>query len=522
MKAFAELYRRLEYARSHDKKTDLLLRFLENAKEDDKLWAIAIFSGKKVRSGVSVNLLREFALQASEMEEWLFDECYARVGDLAETISLILPAPDEEHGHTLAEILQLMRKVESAEVEEKRKVVVEAWNAMETFERFVFNRLLTAGLRQRLPRKIICRAIALHTGHAEKTIAHRLAGEWSPYHTSFEELVLTPHADEALSHPYPFCKAERLLSDPDTLGAAEQWQAEWKWEGIRGQLIKRGGKVYLWSKEEELVTDKFPEIESSMSLWPDGSVIDGEIMGFREGRPMTLLQLQSRMNRKNIDKKVLREIPVVFMAFDVLEDNGADIRHLSLAERRKRLSKSMNKFQGEALMLSEAVMFRSWKQLRETRRTGIASGSEGLMLKRVDGIYGPGSWFKWKFEQQTIDAVLIYAQAGPRSGAAKYSEYTFGLWSGELLVPVAKTASGLSNAEVQEIDAFVRNNTKEKFGPVRSITAELVFEIAFEAVEFSTRHKSGVTVRAPKIVKWKTAAKPEEAHSLDDLKKMIR
>ncbi|MFN8154533.1 MAG: ATP-dependent DNA ligase [Bacteroidia bacterium] len=522
MKAFAELYRRLEYARSPEKKAELLMRFLENAKDDDKLWAIAIFSGKKVRSGVSVNLLREFALQVSEIEEWLFDECYARVGDLAETISLILPAPNQEHGRTLAETLRLMREVEKAEVEEKCKVVVGAWDAMETFERFVFNRLLTAGLRQRLPRKIICKAVAMHTGISEKTIAHRLSGEWTPYRISYEELVLTPHADEHLSTPYPFCKAEKLPADPDALGEAGDWLAEWKWEGIRGQLIKRGGKVYLWSKEGELVTDKFPEIDSSMANWPDGTVIDGEIMGFREGRPMTLLQLQSRLNRKNIDKKVLQEIPAVFMAFDLLEDNGADVRQLPLIERRKRLSKLLDKCQGEALMLSEVVPFKSWKQLRETRRSGIALGSEGLMLKRAACFYESGSWFKWKFEQHTIDAVLIYAQAGPRSGAAKYSEYTFGLWSGELLVPVAKAITGLSNAEVREIDEFVRNNTKEKFGPVRSITAELVFEIAFEAVEFSTRHKSGVTVRAPKILKWKTAAKPEEAHSLDDLKKMIR
>ena len=458
MKAFAELYRRLEYARSPEKKTELLVRFLENAKEDDKLWALAIFSGKKVRSGVSVNLLREFALKETEIEEWLFDECYARVGDLAETISLILPAPTNEHGRTLAETLRLMREVEKAEVDDKRKVVVEAWNAMETFERFVFNRLLTSGLRQRLPRKIICKAVALDSNIAEKTIAHRLAGDWTPYRTSYEELV----------------------------------------------------------------TDKFPEIESSMTAWPDGTILDGEIMGFREGRPMTLLQLQSRLNRKNIDKKVLQEIPAVFMAFDLLEDNGADIRQLPLTDRRKRLSKALDKYQGNVLMLSEAVSFKSWKQLRETRRSGIASGSEGLMLKRADSFYETGSWFKWKFEQHTIDAVLIYAQAGPRSGAAKYSEYTFGLWSGELLVPVAKAITGLSNAEVREIDEFVRNNTKEKFGPVRSISAELVFELAFEAVEFSTRHKSGVTVRAPKILKWKTELKPEEAHSLDDLKKMIR
>jgi DNA ligase-1 len=522
MKAFAELYRRLEYARSPEKKTELLVRFLENAKEDDKLWAIAIFSGKKVRSGVSVNLLREFALKVTEIEEWLFDECYARVGDLAETISLILPAPTNEHGRTLAETLRLMREVEKAEVDDKRKVVVEAWNAMETFERFVFNRLLTSGLRQRLPRKIICKAVALDSNIAEKTIAHRLAGDWTPYRTSYEELVLTPHDDEHLSHPYPFCKAEKLQNDPDTLGDASDWLAEWKWEGLRGQLIKRGGKVYLWSKEEELVTDKFPEIESSMAAWPDGTILDGEIMGFREGRPMTLLQLQSRLNRKNIDKKVLQEIPAVFMAFDLLEDNGADIRQLPLTDRRKRLSKALDKYQGDVLMLSEAVSFKSWKQLRETRRSGIASGSEGLMLKRADSFYETGNWFKWKFEQHTIDAVLIYAQAGPRSGAAKYSEYTFGLWSGELLVPVAKAITGLSNAEVREIDEFVRNNTKEKFGPVRSISAELVFEIAFEAVKFSTRHKSGVTVRAPKILKWKTELKPEEAHSLDDLKKMIR
>lgn len=522
MKAFAELYRRLEYARSPKKKAELLCRYFDSVSEADKLWTIAIFSGKKVRSGISVNLLREFALEMTELEEWLFDECYARVGDLAETISLILPQPSKEHGRSLSESLELIRTVEKSSVEEKRPVVLETWDAMETFERFIFNRLLTTGLRLRLQRKIICSAVAEHTGIAEKIIAHRLAGEWTPYRTSYSDLVLTPHADEHLSDPYPFCKAEKLTEGPEVLGEAGAWMAEWKWEGIRGQLIKRGGKVYLWSNEEELVTDKFPEIEESLKDWPDGTVLDGEMMGFREGRPMTMQQLHSRLNRKNIDKKVLTEIPVVFMVFDLLEDNGADIRNLPLIERRKRLSKMMDKYAGDALMISELIPFKSWKQLKETRRTKLTSGSEGLMLKHADSLYGPGHWYKWKFEQHTIDAVLIYAQAGPRSGAAKYSEYTFGLWSGELLVPVAKAITGLSNEEVREIDEFVRNNTKEKFGPVRSISAELVFEIGFEAVEFSTRHKSGVTVRAPRILKWKTEVKAEEAHSLDDLKKMIR
>lgn len=525
MRAFAELIQRLEQSRNTQLQANELYRYLEHSPDSDKLLAIAILSGKKVHSGISLNLLRDFALELSGLDEWLFEECYSRVGDLAETIALILPAPRLEQHLTLTDVFDLIRKSEETGLEGKRYTVLQVWNSMETFERFIFNKLLTTGLRLRLPRRVISDALARHIGTDHRIIAHRLSVTWNPRLLSYGELMLTPHPDEQLSLPYSFSQVQTAKPDPEVLGTITEWIAEWKWEGVRAQLIKRKGRVFVWNGEEELITDKLPELEACLQSWPDGSVIDGQIIGFREGKPLPLSLLQQRINRKHTVRKALEEVPVSFMAFDLLECSGMDIRNEPLLLRRKQLSALLKKYHGEALMLSESFSFESMEHLKEMVRNGPVPGTDGLILKKGDSVYPHeglnGEWIRWRPEQLTVDAVLIYAEAGPRSSAAKYSHYTFALWSGDVLVPVVKAGEGLSGAEVQAIDAFVRSNTKEKFGPVRSVAPELVFEIGFESVVQSSRHKSGVILWFPRILRWHSEKRAEEAHSLHQLKALI-
>lgn len=501
-----------------------LHRYLQQASDSDKLWAIAVLSGKKVHSSVSLNLLREFALELSGLDDWLFEECYARVGDLAETIALILPAPKQEKELTLTEIFHLIRETEASTVKEKQQTIVEVWNSMETFERFIFNKLLTTGLRLRLPRRVIAEALAHQTSTDHRIMAYRLSGAWNPRFSTFAELVLTAHPDEAMALPYPFCNVQKAKPDLDLATGIAGWIAEWKWEGIRVQLIKRNGHVFIWNYEEELITDKLPEPEAGLRSWPDGIVMDGQLIAFREAKPMPLSFLQQRIARKHSDRKSLEEIPVVFMAFDLLEYNGVDIRSESLAFRRNLLADLFRKFRGDSLMLSEALSFSTWSQLKNIAQSRPLPGTDGLIIKNSNSMYSSTAdeaWLSWRPQQLSLDAVLIYAEAGPRSSAARYSHYTFALWNGDLLVPVAKSGIGLTGAEVQAIDAFVKSNTKEKFGPVRSVSAELVFEIGFDSVTRSTRHKSGVLLRMPRIIRWRTDKKAGEAHTLQDLIALI-
>jgi DNA ligase-1 len=501
-----------------------LHRYFQYAPESDKLWAIAILSGKKVHSGVSLNLLREFGLELSGLDEWLFDECYSRVNDLAETIALILPPPQLEKELSLTAVFDIICESESAPVEEKRRAVLQVWNSMETFERFIFNKLLTTGLRLRLPRRVIAESIGRHTGMDHRIISFRLSGAWIPRLTSYTELVLSAHPDEMLALPYPFSRVQKTKTDPDLLGSITDWIAEWKWEGIRVQVIKRSGHVFIWNRDEELITDKLPELDACLRSWPEDTVMDGQLIAFRDGSPLPLSLLQQRMARKNIDRKTMGEVPVVFIAFDLMEHNGMDIRNETLSLRRKFLSALFKKYKGDSLMLSEDLSYSTWTQFKEAGRSRAVPGTDGLILKGKNSIYASlteEAWLSWRPEQLSLDAVLIYAEAGPRSNVAKYSHYTFALWNGDLLVPVAKSGIGLTGAEVQAIDDYVRSNTKEKFGPVRSVAAELVFEIGFESVSRSTRHKSGVLLRMPRILRWRTDKKAAEAHTLQDLIALI-
>lgn len=526
MKNFAQLYRQLDQTNAVTKKVLLLKRYFESVSDEEKLWLIALFSGRRIKGVITVSRLREYAMECSGISPWLFEECYAAVGDLAETIALVLPAPVAGHSMGLAEAMDLLQRMAKMEEEQKKSVLLEQWNTLETFERFVFNKLLTGGFRIGVSQKLVCKALSQYTGLDENTIAHRLMGHWSPFNTTFQDLLFSEHPEEQAGRPYPFCLAQPLVQSLHELGEVQQWLAEYKWDGIRGQLIKRDGLVFIWSRGEELVTDRFPELIAAGSALPDGTVLDGEILAMKDAKPLPFLQLQTRINRKTVGKKLLQDVPVVFVAYDLLEHGGKDVRQVPLVRRRTLLEQIVRDTDMPALLVSEQLVAVAWDDLVQLRQRAVKGGSEGLMLKHLDSVYETGrktgTWWKWKADPLTIDAVMIYAQTGHGRRAGMFTDYTFALWQGDRLVPVAKAYSGLTDAEIRQVDDFVKKNTKEKFGPVRSVQPVLVFELGFEAVNQSTRHKSGVAVRFPRILRWRTDKPAAEANTLEDLKKLIR
>lgn len=524
MKAFAELYSRLDQTNKTNAKVDLLKEYFSTAKPEDIVWVLALFSGRTVKRTVNSTQLRNWCCEFGSIEPWLFEECYQITGDLAETIALILP--DNKNVSTklsLRDCIELIKSVAGKSDEEKKQMLFSAWQQLTSFERFVFNKLLTGAFRIGISQKLVCRALSLHTGIEENVIAHRLMGNWDPYTVEYSSLILDANAGDDHSRPYPFCLAYPIEGDVQELGDASAWQAEWKWDGIRGQLIVRGGELYLWSRGEELVTSRFPELHPLKKLLPDGTVLDGELLPFKSLRPLSFRELQLRVNRKTVSPKLMKDVPVVFMAYDLLESDGADRREETLAVRRARLETIINVVDAkELLMISPLVNFKSWEELTLQREESRAMSSEGLMIKSLESVYETGrkkgAWWKWKVNPFSIDAVLIYAQRGHGRRANMYTDYTFALWEDGKLVPFAKAYSGLTDEEIRKVDDFIKKNTKEKFGPVRSVEPVLVFEIAFEGVNLSTRHKSGVAVRFPRILRWRHDKKAEDANTLAELK----
>jgi DNA ligase-1 len=398
---------------------------------------------------------------------------------------------------------------------------------MDAQERLVWNKLIMGSFRVGVARTLLERGVAQAFGLPQTTVAHRLMGAWEPTEESFGRLIAPEStATASLSQPYPFFLAHQIETSPESLGAVDDWQAEWKWDGIRAQLIRRRGETQVWSRGEGLVTDRFPEIAEIGEKLPDGTVLDGEALAwdFTADRPLPFAAMQRRIGRKTLSAKMRAEVPVVLVAFDVLELDGADIRNLPLRERRAKLEAIVSDVDMPALRLSRVLEGGSWQSFAEQRSASRSEFAEGLMLKARSSAYGVGrprgDWWKWKIEPYNIDAVLIYAQLGSGKRASLFTDYTFGLWREGVLVPVAKAYSGLTDAEIREVDAFIRRNTTEKFGPVRVVRPELVFELAFEGIQKSTRHKSGVAVRFPRIARWRQDKKPAEADTLEALQRL--
>ncbi|MEQ8367376.1 MAG: ATP-dependent DNA ligase [Roseicyclus sp.] len=531
MKDFAILFTALDQTTRTSVKTAALADYFRTAPDDDKLWTIALLSGRRPRRTITTTRLREWAAERAGIPLWLFEACYPVVGDLSETIALVLPEPDPgaRIDKSLSQWVADLRALDTADDAARKAFILEAWTGLGPVERFVFNKLLTGGWRMGVSRKLMTRALSQATGIDEAELTHRLMGDWTPDTTSFHALVQAPDPTADLSRPYPFYLAYQIEADPQTLGPVADWLAERKWDGIRGQLILRGGEHYLWSRGEDLMTDRFPELAQLKDFLPDGTVIDGEVLAYdmQAETPLPFSRLQPRVGRKTVPKSLLKDAPVIVMGYDLLEWQGADWRGKPLCERRAQLETLLaGKPATLPLRISPRVEAETWDDLTEARALSRDIGAEGLMLKRLDAPYlagrKKGDWWKWKVDPLTIDAVMIYAQAGSGRRATLYTDFTFAVWNGNDLVPFTKAYSGLTDAEFREITAWVRKNTLQRFGPVRQVTPHHVFEIAFEGIQASPRHKSGVALRFPRMLRWRRDKPVQEANSLDDLEEMLR
>lgn len=522
MKAFAALFRTLDQTTSTNKKVAAIKSYLEQASDKDKVWTIALFSHKRPRRTVTTTFLRKWAAEEAELPLWLFEETYHIVGDLAETIAKVVPTQNiNKSEKSLTEWLDLLISLREETEERKRQVITAAWQELDADGRYLFNKLITGGFRVGVSQKTIVKALALLLEQDEALLAHKLMGNWDPATTSFQELLLTSDPRADLSKPYPFYLASPLEKDVAELGRAGEWYAEYKWDGMRGQLIKRADLVSVWSRGEELITAQFPEFEVLAGV-EDDFVIDGELLVMLEGKIQGFDHIQKRIGRKTVSKKLRSTHPVIMMVYDLMEQNGQDLRAESQEERRRLLEELITKINtNDLLLLSPLIAHKSWDEVVIARGAARAKEAEGLMLKSKIGEYKTGrkrgDWYKWKLDPMTFDAVMLYAQRGHGRRANLFSDFTFAVWDGDNLVPVTKSYIGLTDAELTEITSFVKKNTRERFGPVSSVTPELVFEIGFEGISYSKRRKVGISLRSPRILRWRRDKTVKEIDNLATL-----
>jgi DNA ligase-1 len=596
MKRFAQLFAELDGTTSTNAKVDALQRYFAQAPARDAAWAVYFLSGGKPRQVVPMAYLGQLACQVAGIAGWLFDECYQAVGDLGETIALVLPRGNEVTDLGLADWVELrllpLRGLSPQEIGDR---VTAYWRELDMQERFLLTKLVGGGFRVGVSRLLVQRALAAHAGVDAKRVAQRMMGytdgKVMPTPERFEALVAAESAEgdgmaRDEGQPYPFFLAHQLDAPPEVfaarLGPVGDWQVEWKYDGIRGQVVRRAGTTWLWSRGEELVTERFPEVVELSQALPDGTVLDGEIMAWRDepveppgtwvGRPAPFSLLQQRIGRKTLTKKVLSEAPVTFVAYDLLEQDGIDLRGLPQGERRSRLAALLA---GTRFKLSPVEQAASWLEFAARRERSRELGVEGFMLKHLSSAYGTGrqkrgrqkrgqtpnsphspaavvgsdpiyAWWKWKVDPMTIDCVLVYAQPGHGRRASVYTDYTFAVWNrapasrqeadaaieamqrrepaqpGALqLVAFAKAYSGLTDEEFRRVDAIIRKTTLEKFGPVRSLKPSLVFELGFEGINRSGRHKSGIAVRFPRMLRIRSDKPLHEANTLQDLEALL-
>lgn len=526
MKRFSELIQQLETSNKTNDKIAALVDYFSNADDRDKTYVIAMFTGKKPKRPVNTALLRTWATELSGIPPWLFQESYSSVGDLSETIALVLPPPEKVTDRKLHEWITDLADLNGKSDEEKKAFILDAWNSLDTPQRFIFNKLISGNFRIGVSHKMLVNALAKQSDTDSNKIMHSIMGKWQPEEITYDALIEGAHVNTDNSWPYPFCLAYALEMQAAELGPENKWQAEWKWDGIRGQIVKRNGELFIWSRGEELVTDQFPELHFLKEELDDGTVLDGEILSVKDGNVQVFSILQQRLNRKTINKAQLNDAPVGFYIYDLLEFGTEDIREKPMSERRALLEKIVSKLQTkDVAVLSPVIKFDSWEALTEIRQRSRDMNSEGIMLKRLDSPYHSGrkrgDWWKWKINPYTIDTVLIYAQKGSGRRANFYTDYTFAVRDGEKLITVAKAYSGLTDKEIKEVDAFVKKNAVEKFGPVRTVKPELVFEIAFEGIAESKRHKAGLALRFPRILRWRKDKKAEEINTLEDLRQLL-
>ncbi|MDP1662157.1 MAG: ATP-dependent DNA ligase [Phycisphaerales bacterium] len=549
MKRFAQLFEELDASSGTADKVAALVRYFSSAPAEDAAWALALLTGRRVKRAVNYTQLYAWAAETSGYPEWLIGESHGAVGDFSEVLSLILPPPTAPADLSLREVIQ-GRIVSMARHEEthKKAMVLKTWDQLDQRGKFIFHKLISATFRVGVSRLLAVRALSQVAGVAQEEMDHRLMGEWSPTAEFYRSLMRPP--DEGGDgrgvnwNPYPFFLAHQLEDTAfigENLGPVAQWQAEWKWDGIRGQLIKRAGRVALWSRGEELLTERFPDLLETADRLPDGTVLDGELLAWENGRPLPFADLQHRINKRQPTGLLFADVPVIFRAYDQLEERGEDLRARPLRERRAILEGVVRRFGGPLLQVSEVLEVASWEALAELRSGSRDRNVEGIMLKHLDSAYGVGrtkttlidspqraGWWKWKVDPYLVDCVLTVAQRGSGRRASLFTDYTFAVWTGPQggegeLVPIAKAYSGLTDQEILKVDAFVREHTTGRLqgGGGRLVEPRLVFEIAFEGIAASPRHKSGVATRFPRMKRWRTDKKSEEADTLGFVKGLL-
>jgi DNA ligase-1 len=527
MRHFANLYAALDETNSTNAKVAALVGYFRVAPPVDAAWAVYFLSGRRPRRAMNSRQLAEWAMEAASIPPWLWQESYDAVGDMAETITLLLPDAESSSQAPLHEwVEERLLPLRDMDESSQREAVMAAWRELDTRQRFVFNKLITGAFRVGVSARLVTRALGKAFGLEQAVVAHRLMGNWEPTSAFYETLISDETDDADISRPYPFFLAYPIdeeplanLDDPDPTA----WQAEWKWDGIRAQLIRRRDETFIWSRGEELVTDRYPEVAVLADNLPDGTVLDGELLPWKDGHVLPFGELQRRIGRKKVGKKLLKDVPVIFMVYDMMELDGEDVRERPLEWRREKLEPLATEVGFQVSPLATGI---TWASLAEQRSQSRDRQVEGLMLKRKSSPYRVGrvrgDWWKWKVDPFTVDAVLIYAQRGSGKRASLYTDYTFAVWDeAGNLVPFAKAYSGLTNDEIREVDRFVRANAVESFGPVRSVKAELVFEIAFEGIRESSRHKSGIAVRFPRIQRWRRDKPPSEAATLETVRALL-
>ena len=529
MKAFSELFTKIDQTTSTNEKIDALVDYFSTAEEQDAIWCVALLTGRRPKRTVKTSELWEWSAEMSDLPPWLMAESYHVVGDLAETISLLLPANDNGKDYKLHEIIHALIALEKKDELERKDYITGMWQQFGKQELFMFNKLITGGFRMGVSDKIIIKALAKRYAIDENVVAHRLTGSWEARGNTITQLLSVEDSSADISKPYPFYLAYPLETAPEELGPVTDWYIERKYDGIRGQIIVRDGQLFIWSRGEDLLTEKFTEFHELIHVLPNGTVIDGEIIPMKGDQYLPFHVMQTRIGRKNVTKKALLEAPLVMVCYDILEHNGTDIRHLSMEERRAILETLLTELKSThtslPLYISPIINCNNWEEVAAERLRARETFSEGLMLKRKTSEYKTGrrrgDWWKWKVDPLSIDGVMLYAQRGHGRRANLYTDFTFAVWDGDELVPFAKAYSGLTDKELLEVDNWIKKHTLDKFGPVRSVTPELVFEIGFEGINPSPRHKSGVALRFPRILRWRQDKGPKDANTKDDLMALL-
>ena len=536
MRRFARLYAEMDATNRSTEKIDALERYFREAPQEDSAWALRILAGEKVKRAVSSTVLFETAAKETGLPGWLLDECRDAVGDSSETIALLLPEPAAPAELPLREVFErFILPMQRSQRDEAGRILAEAWRTLPADQRLPFHKLISGTFRVGAQRLLLVRALARIAGVEPAVMSHRLSGSLAPTAETVRN-ALSPEAADDPARPYPFCLAHQLDDPPESLGDVAHWLAEWKWDGVRAQLIRRGDGAWMYSRGEESMDLQFPEVLALARALPPGTVLDGEVLAWQEtaagGRPLPFADLQRRLGRKDVQAGLFDTRSIAYIAFDILEWGGVDIRPRALAERRALLGPLVASLaaRGQPIRLSEVVRAASWEELATLRAGARDRSAEGLMLKHEASAYHAGrvrdaaglGWWKWKLDPFAIDAVLIAAQPGSGKRAGLFTDYTFGVRDGDRIVPIAKAYSGLTDEEIRRVDAFVRRNTTDRAGPVRLVAPEMVFEIGFQQVQESTRHKSGLAVRFPRILCMRPDKTAEQATTLDEVRALLR